>query len=71
LEFAARDHVFLRVSRITGVGRALRSRKLSPKFLALTRSRGGLGRWLMSCFASPIGKSPSGVSRVVVEEVCI
>jgi len=33
LEFAADDHVFLRVTRTTGVGRALRSRKLSPKFL--------------------------------------
>jgi len=33
LEFTARDHVFLRVTRTTGVGRALRSRKLSPKFL--------------------------------------
>jgi len=31
--FAAGDHVFLRVTRTTGVGRALRSRKLSPKFL--------------------------------------
>ena len=33
LEFATGDHVFLRVTRTTGVGRALRSRKLSPKFL--------------------------------------
>ena len=33
LEFVAGDHVFLRVTRTTGVGRALRSRKLSPKFL--------------------------------------
>jgi len=33
LEFAARNHVFLRVTRTTSVGRALRSRKLSPKFL--------------------------------------
>jgi len=33
LEFAVGDHVFLRVTRTTGVGRALRSRKLSPKFL--------------------------------------
>ena len=33
LEFAIEDHVFLRVTRTTGVGRALRSRKLSPKFL--------------------------------------
>jgi len=33
LEFEAGDHVFLRVTRTTGVGRALRSRKLSPKFL--------------------------------------
>ena len=33
LEFMAEDHVFLRVTRTTGVGRALPSRKLSPKFL--------------------------------------
>ena len=33
LEFAAGDHVFLRVTRTTGVGRALYSRKLSHKFL--------------------------------------
>jgi len=32
-EFAAGDHVFLRVTRTTGVGRALRSRKISLKFL--------------------------------------
>jgi len=33
LEFATGDHVLLRVTQTTGVGRALRSRKLSPKFL--------------------------------------
>jgi len=33
LEFAARDHVFLRVTRTTGVGRALRSKNILPKFL--------------------------------------
>jgi len=33
LEFEAGDHMFLRVTRTTGVERALRSRKLSPKFL--------------------------------------
>jgi len=33
LEIATGDHVFLRVTRTIGVGRALRSRKLSPKFL--------------------------------------
>jgi len=33
LEFKAGEHVFLRVTRTTGVGRAIRSRKLSPKFL--------------------------------------
>jgi len=33
LELTARDHVFLRVTRTTSVGRALHSRKLSPKFL--------------------------------------
>ncbi|XP_027357442.1 uncharacterized protein LOC113866842 [Abrus precatorius] len=33
LEFQVGDHVFWRVSPITGVGRALKSRKLSPKFI--------------------------------------
>jgi len=33
LEFVVGDHVFLRVTRTTGVGRALHSRKLLPKFL--------------------------------------
>jgi len=33
LEFEAAEHVFLWVIRTTGVGRAIRSRKLSPKFL--------------------------------------
>ena len=33
LEFKAGEHVFLRVTRTTGVGRAIRSRNLSPKFL--------------------------------------
>ena len=33
LEFQASDHVFLRVTPVTGVGRALRSKKLSPCFI--------------------------------------
>ncbi|XP_052735522.1 uncharacterized protein LOC128197509 [Vigna angularis] len=33
LEFAAGDHVFLRLNPITGVGRAVRPKKLSPKFI--------------------------------------
>ncbi|XP_052723719.1 uncharacterized protein LOC108344536 [Vigna angularis] len=33
LEFKAGDHVFLRMNPTTGVGRALRSKKLSPKFV--------------------------------------
>jgi len=33
LEFSAGDHVFLRVTPTIGVGRAIRSRKLSPKFI--------------------------------------
>jgi len=45
LEFAAGDHVFLRVTRTTGIGRALRSRKLSLEFLGsyqITRRIGHL-----------------------------
>ncbi|XP_027911547.1 uncharacterized protein LOC114170261 [Vigna unguiculata] len=33
LEFAPGDHVFLRITTTTSVGRAIRSRKLSPKFI--------------------------------------
>ncbi|XP_050889647.1 uncharacterized protein LOC127094933 [Lathyrus oleraceus] len=33
LEFEVDDHVFLRVTPITGVGRALKSRKLTPHFI--------------------------------------
>ncbi|XP_058769024.1 uncharacterized protein LOC131642875 [Vicia villosa] len=33
LEFDEGDHVFLRVNPVTGVGRALKSKKLNPKFI--------------------------------------
>ncbi|WVZ24644.1 hypothetical protein V8G54_003188 [Vigna mungo] len=33
LEFAAGDHVFLKLNRTTGVGRVVRPKKLSPRFL--------------------------------------
>jgi len=33
LEFAVGDHVFLRITPTTGIGRVIRSRKLSPKFI--------------------------------------
>jgi hypothetical protein len=33
LEFEEGDHVFLRVASTTGVGRAIKSRKLTPKFI--------------------------------------
>ena len=33
LEFSAGDHVFLRVTPVTGVGRALKSKKLTPRFI--------------------------------------
>ncbi|XP_027337297.1 uncharacterized protein LOC113850998 [Abrus precatorius] len=33
LEFQVGDHLFLKVSLVTGVGRALKSQKLSPKFV--------------------------------------
>lgn len=35
LEFQEGDHVFLRVTRITGVGRALKSRKLTSHFIGM------------------------------------
>jgi len=33
LEFQEGDHVFLRVTHVTGVGRALKSKKLTPRFI--------------------------------------
>jgi len=33
LEFATGDHVFMKVTSTKGVGQAMRSRKLSPKFV--------------------------------------
>jgi len=33
LEFQEGDHVFLRVTSVTGVGRALKSKKLTPRFI--------------------------------------
>jgi len=33
LEFQEGDHVFLKVTPVNGVGRALKSKKLSPKFI--------------------------------------
>jgi len=33
LEFEASDHVFLRVTLTVGIGRALKSRKLTPRFI--------------------------------------
>lgn len=35
LEFREGDHVFLRVNHVTGVGRALKLKKLTPKFIGL------------------------------------
>ena len=33
LEFSTDEHVFLRATPFTGVGRALKSQKLTPKFI--------------------------------------
>lgn len=33
LEFSEGDHVFFRVNLVTGVGRAINSKKLNPKFI--------------------------------------
>ena len=35
LEFQEGDHVFLRVNPVTGVGRALKSKNLTPRFIGL------------------------------------
>ena len=40
LEFEAGDHVFLRVTPTAGIGRALKSRKLTPRSSVHIRLRG-------------------------------
>ena len=39
LEFQEGDHVFLRVTPVTNVGRALKSKKLTPRFIGLYHTR--------------------------------
>ena len=33
IEFSAEDHVFMRVTPMTGIGRALKSKRLTPRFI--------------------------------------
>ncbi|PNY01683.1 retrotransposon-related protein [Trifolium pratense] len=44
VEFNEGDHVFLRVSPTTGIGRALRSRKLTPRFIGPYQILGRVGK---------------------------
>jgi len=43
LEFQKGDHVFLRVTPVTGVGRALKSKKLTPRFIGMYQISEGIG----------------------------
>ncbi|PNX73284.1 retrotransposon-related protein, partial [Trifolium pratense] len=43
VEFKEGDHVFLRVSPTTGIGRALRSKKLTPRFIGSYQILGRVG----------------------------
>ncbi|XP_058733126.1 uncharacterized protein LOC131604720 [Vicia villosa] len=46
LEFEKDDHVFLRVTLVTGVGRALKLRKLTPRFIGLYQISERLKRYV-------------------------
>jgi len=45
LEFQEGDHVFLRVTPVTGVGRALKSKKLTPRFIGRIRYQKEMEQW--------------------------
>ena len=71
LEFAAGDHVFLRVTRTTGVGRALRSRKLSPKFLGPYQITRRIGPVAYEIALPPsVGEPSPGISCITTEKIC-
>ncbi|XP_050885290.1 uncharacterized protein LOC127088821 [Lathyrus oleraceus] len=49
LEFEVNDHVFLRVISVTDVGRALKSRKLMPRFIGpyqISEKVGDVAYWI-------------------------
>jgi len=64
--------MFLRVTRTTGVGRALRSKKLSPKFLGPYQITRRIGPVAYEIALPPaVGESSPGVPRLTAEEVCV
>ena len=71
LEFAVGEHVFLRFLPTKDVGRAIKSRKLTPKFIGpyqiLKKSR-TCSLW--GCSASTVSQSTQCTSCVATEEVC-
>ena len=64
LEFQEGDHVFLRVTPKTGVGRALKSKKLTPKFIGPYQISERVG-----AVAYRVGLPPH-LSNLHVAEVC-
>ena len=52
LEFQEGNHVFLRVTLMTGVGRALKSKKLTPKFIGPSDFRENWNRGLSDWIAT-------------------
>ncbi|WVZ24011.1 hypothetical protein V8G54_002555 [Vigna mungo] len=56
LEFNEGDHVFLRVTPVTGVGRAIKSKKLSPKFLGPYDTKKDWASSVRSNITTTVGK---------------
>jgi len=49
IEFQVGDHVFIRVNHVTGVGRALKCRKLTPRFVGpfeIVEKVGAVAYWI-------------------------
>jgi len=70
LEFVAGDHVFLRVTPIAGIGRALKSRKLTPPVhWSVSDYEEDRNRRVRDYLASSLGESAQRLSCFTIEEV--
>jgi len=69
-EFEAGDHVFLKVTPTVGIGRAIKSRKLTPRFIwTISNLEEDRNRGLRDCPATTPSELAQCISCFSVEEI--